>query len=40
AREARVGWECCLAYFKGATPVRKLLIWYRTSAECPGPLCK
>lgn len=25
----------CLECFKGAPPVRKLLMWYRTSAECP-----
>ncbi|XP_047386050.1 C-C motif chemokine 17 [Sciurus carolinensis] len=35
ARATNVGRECCLEYFKGAIPVRKLVTWYRTSAECP-----
>ncbi|XP_012512876.1 PREDICTED: C-C motif chemokine 17 [Propithecus coquereli] len=35
ARATNVGRECCLEYFKGAIPVRKLADWYRTSVECP-----
>ncbi|XP_052584615.1 C-C motif chemokine 17 isoform X2 [Peromyscus californicus insignis] len=35
ARATNVGRECCLEYFKGAIPIRKLVTWYRTSAECP-----
>lgn len=35
ARATNVGRECCLEFFKGAIPVRKLVAWYRTSAECP-----
>ncbi|XP_029420268.1 C-C motif chemokine 17 isoform X1 [Nannospalax galili] len=34
ARGTNVGQECCLDYFKGAVPIRKLVTWYRTSAEC------
>ncbi|KAL2762377.1 C-C motif chemokine 17 precursor, partial [Daubentonia madagascariensis] len=34
ARATNVGQECCLEYFKGAIPVRKLVRWYRTSVEC------
>ncbi|XP_004626108.1 C-C motif chemokine 17 [Octodon degus] len=34
ARAANVGRECCLEYFKGAIPTRKLVRWYRTSTEC------
>ncbi|XP_069312727.1 C-C motif chemokine 17 [Eulemur rufifrons] len=34
ARGTNVGRECCLEYFRGAIPVRKLVDWYRTSAEC------
>ncbi|XP_005078675.1 C-C motif chemokine 17 [Mesocricetus auratus] len=35
ARATNVGRECCLEIFKGAIPIRKLVMWYRTSAECP-----
>ncbi|OBS75225.1 hypothetical protein A6R68_14222 [Neotoma lepida] len=35
ARATNVGRECCLEYFKGAIPIRKLVTWYKTSAECP-----
>ncbi|KAL1784154.1 C-C motif chemokine 17 [Sigmodon hispidus] len=35
ARATNVGRECCLEYFKGAIPIRKLVTWFRTSAECP-----
>ncbi|XP_059986737.1 C-C motif chemokine 17 [Lagenorhynchus albirostris] len=35
ARGANVGRECCLQYFKGAIPFRKLVRWYRTSGDCP-----
>ncbi|XP_034378038.1 C-C motif chemokine 17 [Arvicanthis niloticus] len=35
ARGTNVGRECCLDYFKGAIPIRKLVTWYRTSPECP-----
>uniref|UniRef100_A0A8C2VJ78 C-C motif chemokine n=1 Tax=Chinchilla lanigera TaxID=34839 RepID=A0A8C2VJ78_CHILA len=35
ARATNVGRECCLEHFKGAIPTRKLVHWYRTSAECP-----
>ncbi|KAM5262840.1 C-C motif chemokine 17 [Ctenodactylus gundi] len=35
ARATNVGRECCLEYFRGAVPLRKLERWYRTSAECP-----
>ncbi|KAM6177430.1 C-C motif chemokine 17 [Erethizon dorsatum] len=35
ARATNVGRECCLEYFNGAIPTRKLVRWYRTSAECP-----
>nr|XP_012807188.1 C-C motif chemokine 17 [Jaculus jaculus] len=35
ARATNVGRECCLEYFKGAIPIRKLVTWYRTSTECP-----
>ncbi|XP_021510641.1 C-C motif chemokine 17 [Meriones unguiculatus] len=35
ARATNVGRECCLEYFKGAIPLRRLVAWYRTSAECP-----
>ncbi|CAO2610436.1 C-C motif chemokine 17 [Lemmus lemmus] len=34
ARATNVGLECCLKYFKGAIPVRRVVTWYRTSAEC------
>ncbi|XP_049720476.1 C-C motif chemokine 17 isoform X2 [Elephas maximus indicus] len=35
ARATNVGRECCLEYFKGAIPLKKLTSWYRTSEECP-----
>ncbi|MBV95524.1 C-C motif chemokine 17, partial [Eschrichtius robustus] len=35
ARGANVGRECCLQYFKGAIPLRKLVRWYRTPEDCP-----
>ncbi|XP_036866682.1 C-C motif chemokine 17 isoform X2 [Manis javanica] len=35
ARATNVGRECCLEYFRGAIPFRKLATWHRTSAECP-----
>ncbi|XP_021112144.1 C-C motif chemokine 17 isoform X1 [Heterocephalus glaber] len=35
ARATNVGRECCLEYFKGAIPSKKLVHWYRTSSECP-----
>uniref|UniRef100_A0A452V8V6 C-C motif chemokine n=2 Tax=Ursus maritimus TaxID=29073 RepID=A0A452V8V6_URSMA len=35
ARGTNVGRECCLEYFKGAIPLRRLKMWYRTSRECP-----
>ncbi|KAM5133248.1 C-C motif chemokine 17 [Callospermophilus lateralis] len=35
ARATNVGRECCMEFFKGAIPIRKLVTWYRTSAECP-----
>uniref|UniRef100_A0A673V4L9 C-C motif chemokine n=1 Tax=Suricata suricatta TaxID=37032 RepID=A0A673V4L9_SURSU len=35
ARATNVGRECCLEYFKGAIPLRKLTGWYKTSGECP-----
>uniref|UniRef100_A0A8D1RXS3 C-C motif chemokine n=1 Tax=Sus scrofa TaxID=9823 RepID=A0A8D1RXS3_PIG len=34
ARGTNVGRECCLEYFKGAIPLRKLVGWYQTSDEC------
>ncbi|XP_047647602.1 C-C motif chemokine 17 [Phacochoerus africanus] len=34
ARGVNVGRECCLKYFKGAIPLRKLVWWYQTSEEC------
>ncbi|XP_012606868.1 C-C motif chemokine 17 [Microcebus murinus] len=34
ARGTNVGRECCLEYFRGAIPIKKLVDWYRTSAEC------
>uniref|UniRef100_A0A8C8XGV6 Uncharacterized protein n=1 Tax=Panthera leo TaxID=9689 RepID=A0A8C8XGV6_PANLE len=35
ARATGVGQGYYLEYFKGTIPVRKLMMWYRTSAECP-----
>ncbi|XP_037672144.1 C-C motif chemokine 17 [Choloepus didactylus] len=35
ARATNVGRECCLEYFKGAIPSRRLVTWYKTSEECP-----
>ncbi|XP_008066239.1 C-C motif chemokine 17 [Carlito syrichta] len=35
ARGTNVGRECCLEYFKGAIPIKRLVSWYQTSAECP-----
>ncbi|XP_010965599.3 C-C motif chemokine 17 [Camelus bactrianus] len=35
ARGVNVGRECCLEYFKGAIPLKKLVRWYWTSVECP-----
>ncbi|XP_057349575.1 C-C motif chemokine 17 isoform X1 [Manis pentadactyla] len=35
ARATNVGRECCLEYFRGAIPFRKLATWHRTSVECP-----
>lgn len=35
ARGIHVGRECCVEYFKGAIPVRRVVRWYRTSEECP-----
>uniref|UniRef100_A0A9L0K7K5 C-C motif chemokine n=1 Tax=Equus asinus TaxID=9793 RepID=A0A9L0K7K5_EQUAS len=35
ARATNVGRECCLEYFKGVIPLRRLITWYRTSPECP-----
>ncbi|XP_007946213.1 C-C motif chemokine 17 [Orycteropus afer afer] len=35
ARATNVGRECCLEYFKGVIPLRRLRAFYRTSAECP-----
>ncbi|XP_038169075.1 C-C motif chemokine 17 [Arvicola amphibius] len=34
ARATNVGRECCLNYFKGAIPIRRVVTWYRTSVEC------
>ncbi|XP_054310977.1 C-C motif chemokine 17 [Pongo pygmaeus] len=34
ARGTNVGRECCLEYFKGAIPLRKLKTWYQTSEDC------
>ncbi|XP_062965982.1 C-C motif chemokine 17 [Cynocephalus volans] len=34
-RATNVGRECCLEYFNGAIPVKKLVKWYKTSEECP-----
>ncbi|XP_058899842.1 C-C motif chemokine 17 isoform X2 [Kogia breviceps] len=34
-RGASVGRECCLEYFKEASPLRKLVRWYRTPEDCP-----
>ncbi|XP_006863682.1 PREDICTED: c-C motif chemokine 17 [Chrysochloris asiatica] len=27
--------ECCLEYFQGVIPLRRLASWYRTSPGCP-----
>ncbi|XP_040838115.1 C-C motif chemokine 17 [Ochotona curzoniae] len=35
ARATNVGRECCLKYFRGSIPLRKLVSWYKTSTECP-----
>ncbi|XP_029092636.1 C-C motif chemokine 17 [Monodon monoceros] len=35
ARGTNVGRECCLEYFKGAIPFRKLVRWFRTPGDCP-----
>ncbi|XP_004584187.1 C-C motif chemokine 17 [Ochotona princeps] len=35
ARATNVGRECCLEYFRGSIPLRKLVSWYKTSTECP-----
>ncbi|XP_069848384.1 C-C motif chemokine 17 [Dipodomys merriami] len=35
ARAPNAGRECCMEFFKGAIPIRRLVAWYRTSAECP-----
>ncbi|XP_004395844.1 PREDICTED: C-C motif chemokine 17 [Odobenus rosmarus divergens] len=35
ARGTNVGWECCLKYFKGAVPLKRLKTWYKTPGECP-----
>ncbi|XP_032279920.1 C-C motif chemokine 17 [Halichoerus grypus] len=35
ARGTNVGRECCLEYFKGAIPLKRLKMWYKTSRECP-----
>ncbi|XP_022411648.1 C-C motif chemokine 17 isoform X2 [Delphinapterus leucas] len=35
ARGTSVGRECCLEYFKGAIPFRKLVRWFRTPGDCP-----
>ncbi|XP_066876217.1 C-C motif chemokine 17 isoform X1 [Kogia breviceps] len=35
SRGASVGRECCLEYFKEASPLRKLVRWYRTPEDCP-----
>ncbi|XP_007520193.1 C-C motif chemokine 17 [Erinaceus europaeus] len=35
ARATNVGQECCMDYFKGAIPVKRLLGWYKTSEGCP-----
>ncbi|XP_036131964.1 C-C motif chemokine 17 [Molossus molossus] len=34
ARGTNVGRECCLEYFQGAIPTRRLVAWYRTSEDC------
>ncbi|XP_027474897.1 C-C motif chemokine 17 [Zalophus californianus] len=34
-RGTNVGRECCLEYFKGAIPLKRLKMWYKTSRECP-----
>uniref|UniRef100_A0A673VBU6 Chemokine interleukin-8-like domain-containing protein n=1 Tax=Suricata suricatta TaxID=37032 RepID=A0A673VBU6_SURSU len=36
AQATSFGQHCSLECFKGTIPVRKLMMWYRTSAECPG----
>ncbi|XP_048211476.1 C-C motif chemokine 17 [Perognathus longimembris pacificus] len=35
ARAPNAGRECCMEFFKGAIPVKRLAAWYRTSTECP-----
>uniref|UniRef100_A0A8C6CHT3 C-C motif chemokine n=2 Tax=Moschus TaxID=68410 RepID=A0A8C6CHT3_MOSMO len=35
ARAGSVGRECCLQFFKGPIPAKKLVDWYRTSGDCP-----
>ncbi|XP_022411647.1 C-C motif chemokine 17 isoform X1 [Delphinapterus leucas] len=35
SRGTSVGRECCLEYFKGAIPFRKLVRWFRTPGDCP-----
>ncbi|XP_076989754.1 C-C motif chemokine 17 [Tamandua tetradactyla] len=35
ARGTNVGRECCFKYFQDAIPVRKLVGWSETPAECP-----
>ncbi|XP_021560122.1 C-C motif chemokine 17 [Neomonachus schauinslandi] len=35
ARGTNVGRECCREYFKGAIPLKRLKMWYKTSRECP-----
>ncbi|XP_006748631.1 C-C motif chemokine 17 [Leptonychotes weddellii] len=34
-RGTNVGREGCLEYFKGAIPLKRLKMWYKTSRECP-----
>ncbi|XP_027627633.1 C-C motif chemokine 17 [Tupaia chinensis] len=38
ARGTNVGRECCLNFFSGAIPVKKVVTWYKTSTECPKKL--
>ncbi|KAF6287681.1 C-C motif chemokine ligand 17 [Rhinolophus ferrumequinum] len=34
-RATNVGRECCLKYYKGAVPLRRLVQWYKTPEDCP-----
>ncbi|XP_066099452.1 C-C motif chemokine 17 [Saccopteryx bilineata] len=35
ARGTNVGQECCMEYFRGAIPFKKLVTWHWTSEDCP-----